>query len=265
MILATHGIVASYVGVDTDAQAFITAANITNTTEQNAIKTLVSDLKSANIWVKMMALYPFVGGNASSHKWNLKDPRDLDAAYRLTFSGGWTHSSTGALPNGTNAFANTFFRPLSALGSSNAHISKYNRNNDLIGNKTDGTYGVVSGNVYFIQQNYSTGSNIIGDPATIVSFTPTDTRGLLTTTRTSSTSVKSFRNTTQQGSTVTISNLYNTDSNAYLGARNDNGIANHFNSYEAAFFSLGNGLSDAEVTSLYNAVQAYQTTLGRQV
>jgi hypothetical protein len=251
--------------VDADAQAFITAANITNTTQQSAVNTLVTSLKSANIWTKMKAIYPFVGGTATTHKFNLKDPRDLDAAYRLVFNGGWTHSANGALPNGSNAFANTYFRPLSVLGNSDAHISKYNRNNDLIGNKTDGTYGVVSGNIYYIQQNYAAGNGIIGDSATIVSYTPTDTRGLFTTTRTSSTSVKSFRNTTQQGSTVTISNLYNTDSNAYLGARNDNGVTNHFNSYEAAFFSLGNGLNDAEVTALYNAVQAYQTTLGRQV
>jgi hypothetical protein len=34
---------------------------------------------------------------------------------------------------------------------------------------------------------------------------------------------------------------------------------------EQAFASLGTGLTDAEVSAFYTAVQAFQTTLGRQV
>ena len=94
--------------VDPDAQAFITAASITDPTQQSAINQLVVDLKGYGVWTKMKALYPFVGGTAAQHKWNLKDPRDLDAAFRLTFTNAWTHASTGMTPNGTSAFANTF-------------------------------------------------------------------------------------------------------------------------------------------------------------
>ena len=90
---------------DPDAQAFITAAAITDPTQQAAINTLVLDLKGYSIWSKFKAIYPIVGGTASSHKYNLKDPRDLDAAFRLTFATGWTHSANGMLPNGTTAFA----------------------------------------------------------------------------------------------------------------------------------------------------------------
>ena len=72
-------------GVDPDAQAFITAASITDPTQQSAINQLVVDLKGYSIWTKMSAIYPMVGGTASSHKFNLKDPRDLDAAFRLVF------------------------------------------------------------------------------------------------------------------------------------------------------------------------------------
>jgi hypothetical protein len=35
------------------------------------------------IWRKTHAIYPLLGGTASAHKFNLKDPRDLNAAYRL--------------------------------------------------------------------------------------------------------------------------------------------------------------------------------------
>jgi hypothetical protein len=94
--------------VDPDAFRFIEVANITNSTQAAALNTLVIGLKTNNLWSKMIAVYPFVGGTAFSHKWNLRDPRDIDAADRLLFSGGWTHSSTGALPNGTNASARTY-------------------------------------------------------------------------------------------------------------------------------------------------------------
>ena len=94
---------------DPDAQAFFTASGLTGATNLSAINQLVIDLKGFGIWTKMKAIYPFIGGTASLHKWNLKNPLDTDAAFRLVFNGGWTHSSTGALPNGTNAYANTFY------------------------------------------------------------------------------------------------------------------------------------------------------------
>ena len=97
-----------YIPFDTDAQAFITAAGITDSTQQNAINQLVLDLKSYSLWTKMSAIYPFVGGTSTTHKFNLKDPRDLDVAYRLAFFGGWTHNANGITGNGTNTYADTF-------------------------------------------------------------------------------------------------------------------------------------------------------------
>jgi len=84
---------------------------ITDATQKDAINTLVVGLKTDGLWTKMQSIYPFVGGSASSHKFNLKDPRDLDAAFRLEFLGTWTHSSTGAKPNGTSGYARSYFAP----------------------------------------------------------------------------------------------------------------------------------------------------------
>ena len=117
--------------VDADAQAFIAAAGITNLTQASAVNTLVNDLKTYGLWTKMKALYPMVGGTATSHKFNLKDPRDLDAAFRLTFSGGWTHSSTGALPNGTTGYAETYFNPTTGYSVNNSKYPKYRINEDV--------------------------------------------------------------------------------------------------------------------------------------
>jgi hypothetical protein len=110
MFLSTHGIIrnntasSSYTARTT---AFIAATGITDTTIINALNTMDLSLISNGLDTKMKALYPFVGGTASTHKYNFMDARDLNAAFRLTFNGGWTHSSTGALPNGTNAVSYT--------------------------------------------------------------------------------------------------------------------------------------------------------------
>ena len=248
--------------IDADAQAFLTAAAITDPTITSAIDTLVVQLKADSLWTKMKALYPFVGGTSTTHKWNLKDPQDTDAAFRLTFSGGWTHSANGALPNGTNAYANTFLIPSTSLTLSSAHFSKYNLTNVLGGAwKID---GVISS--HFFQQNYSLGNSIIGNIASIVSYTPSDTRGLFTTTRTANNVVKAFKNTTQLGTTNTSLITGTATNNVYLGARNTGGgLAEYYNSYQAAFASIGDGLTDTEATDFYTAVQAFQTSLSRQV
>ncbi len=39
---------------------------------EGAINELVKDLKSNNLWDKMEAIYPFVGGTVSSRRFNLK-------------------------------------------------------------------------------------------------------------------------------------------------------------------------------------------------
>lgn len=262
MILSLNGIIAGK-GVDADALAFITAASITDSTQKSAINQLVTSLKSANIWTKMKAIYPFVGGTASSHKFNLKDPRDLDGAYRLVFSGGWTHSSTGALPNGTNAYADTKLIAGNSLSLSSAHFSKYNRTNDLTGVKIDGVFDLNNNEAYF-QHNYTSANSLIGEIATIASYTPSDSRGLFTTTRTSNNLIKVFRNSSQIATntlTATVLPLIN----VFIGARNERIAPSFYNSYESAFASIGDGLTDAEATALYNAVNAYQVSLSRNV
>lgn len=94
---------------DPDSAAFLTAAGITDPVISAAICNLVVGLKADGLWTQLTAIYPFVGGTAFTHKWNLKDPRDLNAAYRLSFFGGWRHDSRGIQGNGTNTYADTYF------------------------------------------------------------------------------------------------------------------------------------------------------------
>ena len=247
---------------DADAQAFITATGISGT-NASAINTLVIDLKAASIWTKMHALYPIIGGSATSHKFNLKDPRDLDAAFRLSFIGGGTHSANGYLPNGVNSYANTFFNP-SAITNNN-HISIYIRTNI---NEAKEDIGIFSGTngfgidsrianvAYYL--NHSSGGG------TFVSFANTDSRGFHINTRNSSSNHKGFLNGILKG-TNTVVGTTSISLNIYIGCRNNGGVATFYSSKECAFASMGDGLTDAEALSFRTAVQTYQTTLARQV
>lgn len=249
--------------IDADAQAFITAAAITDATQQSAINTLVTGLKTDGIWTKMKAIYPFVGGTASTHKYNLKDPRDLDAAFRLTFSGGWTHSSTGALPNGTNAYADTKFKPLTNLVFDSLSFGIYSRTQNIIGTQI---YGVRDTTNYFDMYHSVSGKFFSTDGNGVTfTYTLTPTTGLINFSRTSNLSGKIYANGVLKAtkSTPVISLVPN--ANFFLGARSDNGTPIWYNSYELGLQYISTGLTDADATNLYTRVQAFQTSLSRQV
>ena len=263
MFLATHGILArtaSGGGVDPDAQAFITAASITDPTQQAAINQLVLDLKGYSIWTKFKAIYPIVGGSASSHAVNLKTP----GTYNLTFSTGWTHSSTGMTPNGTSAYANTSLVPSSVLSLNSTHISGYIRTNlvshaPMLSSENAGSYD--NGLYIWPLQNQGYYSVRINDNTSTFSTVTYDIRGFHLATRTAS-NVKKYRvNTTEIFNSGVSSTALNTSS-IYIGASRNN--ANYF-SNQIAFNSIGDGLTDAEAVNFRTAVQAYQTTLGRSI
>ena len=272
MILANHGIVSSSGGVsfDTDALSFITAASITDATQKTAVNTLVTDLKTYNIWTKMKAIYPFVGGSATSHKYNLKDPRDLDIAYRLVFSGGWVHSATGALPNASNTYADTKLIPNSALTLNSTHLSFYSRTDSSIGGADFGAdlsnpamnmfTKWADGTAY--HDHYSSGADRL-----TFSMAGISTSAFFIDSRSSNTSLKTYRNGTQIGVTTVNQNVNSLPtSSLWISAHNNaNGNFSRPSNRETAFASIGDGLSDTEASNLYTAVQNYNTTLNRQV
>ena len=259
------------VSYDADASAFFTAASITDTTQKSAVNQLVLDLKSYGIWTKCSAIYPIVGGTATSHKFNLKNPADTDAAFRLTFSTGWTHSSTGMLPNGTSAYADTFFIPATNGTLNSSHISFYSRtNNTTVGsdfgaNNTLGTAGATQMYIYISGEYRGISdalASVVGD---YVRYSITDTRGLFINTRTASNAQAVYQNGVSKNTNTKTGNR--TSLKLYISAQNKdnpNGVIDYSNR-QCAFASIGDGLSATEAANFYTAVQAYQTTLSRNV
>ena len=246
-----------------DAQAFITAAGITDPTQQSAIITLVSDLKAYGIWTKMKAIYPIVGGTSSSHKYNLKDPRDLNAAFRLTFATGVTHSSNGMVSNGSTGYANSNFNPNTNGATLNSHhVSFYSRTNT---NGTEVEFGSQSAGFVTLLEIRTSGTTYVAVNSlqTYTTFADTDSRGLYIANRTASNVINIFRNSTKKvtGSTNSVSLP---GANYFILAWN-NLSPQYYSTKQCAFASIGDGLTNTDAANFYTAVQAYQTSLSRQV
>jgi len=256
--------------VDADAQAFITAASITDPTQQSAINTLVTDLKGYGIWTKMKAIYPFVGGTASQHKFNLKNPLDTDAAFRLVFNGGGTHSSTGYLPNGTNGYADTKLVPSTDFTTYNHHISLYSRTNNQR-DSWNGAYMNSGQAERFVLRSTDAPSGAFyywsyGWAASSIFTANTDSRGLFLVTNRSASDREAYRNgTTLATNTFNMSAYFPVSISLFIGSNNVNGSPSTYDNKEIAFGSLGDGLDDTESANFYTAVQAFQTTLNRNV
>ena len=258
----------SYGGCDADAVAFLAAAGITDATITSAICTLVTSMKADGTWAKCNAIYPFVGNTASQQKWNLKDPRDLNAAFRLNFQGGWTHSSNGALPNGVNSYADSFLNASTLLTKTNTHLSVYLRTNLNtgsfpvdIGSSTNVSLG--TNNTILISRYTNKSFNAIAQNG---SFQPAslDSRGLWNITTNGSTTGIYYRNGTQYGTSTTAQNNF-ANVSLYIGAVNNNGTPTFYSNKQLAFATIGSGFSSTEALALYNSIQAMQTTLSRQV
>lgn len=257
---------------DPDAQAFITAAAITDPTQRTAIDTLVKGMKADGLWTKMKAIYPFVGGTASTHKWNLKDPRDSDAAFRLVFNGGWTHSANGATPNGTNGYADTKFNnqgnwTSTSNGSMGINIST----NPTALNQCDMGSGltIANGNNSSTIYPYYSGGNYYGGlncTSVILGTSNTSSIGLFVASRLNTTQHSLYK---RGSSTINVTGTnaigFNPNKNIYIGAGNDvqsNNALNYSNRrYDFSF--IGDGLTQSEVDLYYARITTFNTALSR--
>jgi hypothetical protein len=244
---------------DLDATAFIGALGTLTLTQQQAVDTLVKDLKRFSLWDKTIAIYPFIGGTADTHKYNLKDPRDLDAAYRLSFSGTWTHNASGSQPS--NARANSYIIPTTALERDSVHMSFYTPTSTLSDmadwaaqfNNFYFTPALVSGQLYVAFNN---GENNTGTTPYPVSG------GFKLGTRINSGTVNFYNNNSQIKSVSVGLNAYTSTQTLLLGGFSD---GRYSSTRMYSFGTVGVGLTATDVANLYTAIQKFQTTLGRQV
>jgi hypothetical protein len=258
MILSSHGIIASQIAsFDADAVAFFgrvtTAGGSLSATEKAAVNTLVVDMKAAGIWSGMKAIYPMVGASAAACAQNLKS-----SSFTGTFTSGWTFASTGVKGNGTSAYMDTNFNPNTSSNANFKHMSYYSRDN--FNNCQIGISASNFDQIYYVGGAYY---NILSTPS-FSAITTATTKGLVLASRTTSTSgCTTYVNNSNLGNDG-ITASANPNGNLWLNARatSASGTAS---ANECAFASIGDGLTGTQASNFYTAVQAFQTTLSRQV
>lgn len=266
-------------GFDADATAFMTSTGIPNNstvyysgTPQeitgsgfwSAINNLVVDLKDASLWSDLQAFYPFIGGTATTHKWNLKNPTDSDAAFRITWSGGINHDRLGATGNGTNGFGNTHIVPsIDVNGDSSFGFNVRNNvsSKAIIGsilNLANGEYMYVyprsNNNAQFTQYE-----NVY---LTYGIYSNTDSTGFYRFNQLG-TAYKALKDNVLK-TNRTVTPLYPNIPILIFALNTDNVGAADFAAFNATSFDFfTKGLTDTEITDLYTIKTSFELSLGR--
>jgi hypothetical protein len=226
----------------------------------------VTGLKTYNIWNKLKAIYPFVGGTAGKHKYNLKDPRDLNSAFRLSFIN-VQHSSNGIVQTDQNGYANTFLSPLAEFTLSSA---SFGMNCKADGVSTNGL------NMYVFDSGESTGimalitaDDINQSNANIFDLSSTSATqvspvGFSLMSRESNNSVKLYHNGNLLASNLSATSTSIPSSYIYLMNGNVGNVnQGTYTGRQYSFCTIGGGLTATEALNLSNLIQAFNTSLNR--
>jgi hypothetical protein len=251
---------------------FYTAAGISDTGAKPALVDFVDSLIRDNLWDKMIAVYPFITdardtpGTQAQFKYNLKDPRDSDDAYRLTFNGSVGVGNQGITSMGSAAYMNTH---ISSVGVFTDDRPTFGYSNITI---TDNRYGVIgsvigtslSYNYIQFTWPFSAGYRIDMDssPYSTDILSGWDGTGTHIFSRMDDTNVRIISSDgSKQTRTIPIEGLATVEFTIGLKTGANEGI--NTNTISFVFFS--NKLEDAEASTLQTAVDTLLTTLGRLV
>jgi hypothetical protein len=259
--------VAANPGTAVAADNFAALCTVT-ASQKAALSQFLFTVQAAGIWDKLLAYYPFIGGTAACHKWNLKDLRDVDAAYRLTYSGANppTHSAAGMLNGGGSGFIDTKFVPsvdwpatyTFGFRGSVSNFTVLSGSRALGSNDGTGFIHIQSngGNVTFFGGQGSVGT--AGNE-----WTPGSGGGVVWSGSRSTSSMTLYNNGT---AAATGTNWNGRPAfSIYLGASNNSGSAGNQPSeirFQAVYFAKSE-LTAGEISTLAGAINALQTALGR--
>lgn len=268
--------------IDADAQAYIDTLAASGYTaqayERCAIDRYVRDIKGEanpayttyNIWSRVVANHLYIGTTAAAHKWNLKDLRDLDAAFRLTYPNGSTHSATGMQLNGVNQYANTHIVPSTAFTDEHSRAGAIYIRTNTMGAGTQVDFSSVTGLSFFqLSARAATGNAIgrVASSAGLMQAANSDSRGFYGVSQVGvADSARMYKNNLRIASVIDNTVTTSSPHKIPIGAQNNGGIVVNFSAREYCYDIFTNGgLTQDEMLFLYNAVNALQSKLNRKV
>lgn len=236
---------------------------------------LVKSLKGAGVWEKTHMLGPCAGDQLVASLVRLKVPSGVAAACTNNnfVSADYTErgSNGGLLGDGSSKYLDTLLNPVT-LGWSEASFMAwaYTRTTAALGTSrvTMGSNAAGAKNTLLGLINVGSQETIgvaatnttqyaVGSATSLTGFLGGGTNGSRVT--------QFYRNAAAVGGTGTGSDTF-ANGNIFAHAFNAVGVgAASFNNRRISTLAITSGLSDTEITALYNAVLAFETALGRNV
>jgi hypothetical protein len=218
-----------------------------------------------NLWDKIQAFYPMLGGNSNGTKFNAKNPVDSNSAYRLQFNGGWSFDSDGITSNGTTAYADTFLSG-SSIGSLDNHLGVYMKYNNTtlsrtwIGASAPADFGKYFSLGYDLTPKFVYGAKSLGIVISTGSPTPVGFN-IITVTQDPKAQKHFYNGELKYATVITNTNLIT--SSVVIGALNNSGSIIQYYDNTYSFATIGSGLTETDAINYTNIVNTFNACLGR--
>lgn len=238
--------------------AVVAASGTVSATQKGYVDTLIKSLKSGGVWTLLDRCFIFASENsqqATIDLVNLATATNNGATF--TANQGWAgNGSTTYLDSGFNLSTGTNFT------QNNSHFSEWRRTTSAVattrcsgaldGGATNGTY--ISTQAALGQINGGTGTQI--------AISGGAESGHFLIVRTSSSAVASYLSGTSQATGSSDTSFAGLNQTYWIGGRNFGGSINQAHDAQSLALTFGASLTSGQVTTLYNALNAYKTSVG---
>jgi hypothetical protein len=238
---------------DSDAQAFFTGANITDTTEKNAWNTFVNSAKSAGYYSKFYGFWPMLGGTSSTCSYNAINT----SAFQIIWEGSPDFTSAGVKSNSVSDYGGT-------AGDFDTSAEGWTSTNSMLGYYSSTTMsslemGIADDSFQSFIAGYSgtQGQLSIGGISDFVSKSYTNGCCILN----NHTGTKKYYHQGTERVTFTGTAVYYGGAIIILG---DGGTFYYSSGRMSAAF-VGDGFTSTEISNFQTHIQTFQTALGRNV
>ena len=239
--------------------------------ERMYVHYIVSGLKAIGVWTKIKALYGFVGGTAATHRWNWKDMRDLDAAFRIVWNGTVTHSALGAKGDGSTGYGETHLNFNTNFVLNNTHLSIYvidgsSSNNQMIevGVGEQAVANRISTlssgiNNLALYQAYENGLSSINPQ-----FLNTSIKGFYVGSRISINNAFISKDGVIRNVSILTGQQNLPNLSVWVLAMNNNSPLKYYSDRRINFVSIGDGLTQQQAIQMSHIITTAQSILGRK-
>ena len=205
------------------------------------------------------------GSMLDQMKFNLVNPEDSDAAFRLTYSGSWNPGYSGVRSDvQVGSYIDTKLNPSQSLELNSAHLAVYsNTATNLPTLAVAGAVASLTEQFTFTLSGTDIYYKVNSGNISVNSSIDNSLLGFTLANRISSTETRNARNLTPiQRPTPSIASPNKT---LWIGDWNYTPGNYYPSDLQYTITTIGDGLTDYEAKALYWIVQKFQTTLGRQV